>query len=89
MGVRRRRQHLGRIHDLVKGGSEKRLSTLTNCCYLTSLFFRKKKYGQNISICFTLGGSTEPPEPTRDQPQNIVVVPFKRAQQYCATLRQS
>ena len=34
--------NLGRIQDLVKGGSEKCLPTLTNCCYLTSRFFTRK-----------------------------------------------
>ena len=55
--------NMGWIQDLVVGGSDKRPLTLSNCyCYLTSPFFTRKKYGHNIWVCFTLGGSTEPPE---------------------------
>ena len=32
-------------------------------------FFHKKKYGQIICVCFTLGGSTGPPEIPQDPPQ--------------------
>ena len=32
-------------------------------------FFHKKKYGQNICVCFALEGLTESPEPPLDPPQ--------------------
>ena len=48
--------------SLVKGGSDKLPPTLSNCCCcLASPVFHKKKYGQDICVCFTLGGSTKPP----------------------------
>ena len=50
------------IEELVKGGSDKLPPTLSNCCCcLASPVFHKKKYGQDICVCFTLGGSTKPP----------------------------
>ena len=44
-----------------RAGADKRPPTLSNCscCFLTSPFLTRKKYGQNICVCFTLGGSTD------------------------------
>ena len=57
---------LGRIQDLVTGGSDKRPPALSCCyCCLTSPFFKRKC----MVLCFTLGGSIEPPEPPLDPPQ--------------------
>ena len=59
---------LRRIQD-----SDKRPPTLSNCyCCLTSPF-SQEKYGQNIYVCFTLGGSTKPPEPPLDPPQLLAL----------------
>ena len=35
--------------------------------------FHKKKYGQDICVCFTLGGSTKPPGLPLDPPQCVYV----------------
>ena len=58
---------LGRIQDLVTGGSDKRPPALSYCyCCLTSPSFKRKR----MVLCFTLGGSTEPPEPPLDPSQH-------------------
>ena len=47
------------------GSSDKRPPTLSNCyCCLTSPFFTRK----SAVLCFTLGVSAEPPEPSLDPP---------------------
>ena len=43
---------------------------ITNCYYLTSPFSQEKVWS-NIYVCFTLGGSTEPPEPPLDPLQKF------------------
>ena len=59
---------LGRIQDLVRGGSDKRPPTLSNgYCNLTSPFFTRKSMVE-IIFPFHFRGF-EPPEPPLNPPQ--------------------
>ena len=55
---------LGRIQDLVTGDSDKHPPTLSYCCWTSRFFTIKSRVW-----CFTLGVSSEPPEPSLDPPQ--------------------
>ena len=55
----------------MKGGLDKRPSTLANCCcHLTTPLFTRKSMVKNIYFRFTLGGLTKPP---LDLPQSCLI----------------
>ena len=70
-----RKKYLGRIQELGGGGGWGGGVVFGNVhlhylivIVVKQVIFHKEKYGQNDCVCFTTGGSTEPPEPPLDRP---------------------